>query len=275
MSFDYNQSIWGQDTASLKPSHPTAIRLFQSLKLLKNLSGKIKILEVGCGAGQFIRSIKQSLPTSECYGFDVSEAAINKAKDAKDAVNYLVGPADHWPLGDNFFDAVVIYDVLEHVESVGQTMIELKRVLKPGGLVYAFIPCEGDYLSFWRWLKFSEKFDTLTNKYAGHINRFSRAHWQKIFNQSGFDIAVKKYSEHFFGQLLGVLAFYLMDRRAKNNNLSQLNNEEYFGSLGKKSKFKKLLAWARILVNSLIYWESIIFQDMPSPNMHLVAQKMK
>ncbi|MCX6780271.1 MAG: class I SAM-dependent methyltransferase, partial [Candidatus Magasanikbacteria bacterium] len=143
MSFDYNQSIWGQDTASLDPSHPTAIRLFQSLKLLKTLPSDAKILEVGCGAGQFIRAIKQIIPSSDCYGFDVSEVAINKAKETADGVNYVLGPGDRWPLADNFFDAVVIYDVLEHVESVEQTMAEIKRVLKPSGLMYAFIPCEG------------------------------------------------------------------------------------------------------------------------------------
>ncbi len=275
MSFDYNQSIWGQDTASLKSSHPTAIRLFQSLKALASLSDNAKILEVGCGAGQFIRALKHNLPNSDCYGFDVSEVAINKAKVNRDGVNYLVGPSDRWPLVDRFFDAVVIYDVLEHVESVEQTMAEIRRVLKPGGLVYAFIPCEGDSLSIWHCLRFNKKLDTLTNRYAGHINRFSRARWQKIFIDSGFQIVNKKYSEHFFGQLLGILAFYLMDRRAKNNNLSQLNNEEYFGSLAKESRFKKLLTWTRAAINSLVYWESIIFQNLPSPNMHIVARKMK
>lgn len=274
MSFDYNQSIWGQDTASLQPSHPTAIRLFQSLKALYNLPAQAKILEVGCGAGQFIRAIKEKLPSSECYGFDISVAAINKAKEAGDAVNYVVGQSDRWPLSDNFFDAVVIFDVLEHVESVEQTMSEIKRVLKPGGLFYAFLPCEGDYLSIWYYLKFSRKFDTLTNKYAGHINRFSRLRWKKIVIQSGFQIIDKKYSEHFFGQLLGILAFYLMDRRAQNSNLSQLNNEEYFGNLAQNNKFKKLFFWLRAMVNSLVYYESRILQNLPSPNMHIVAKKI-
>lgn len=275
MSFDYNQSIWGQDTASLNPAHPTAIRLFQSLKALKNLPTKAKILEVGCGAGQFIRGIKQNLPDSECYGFDVSEVAVNKARESNDSVNYLVGPGDRWSLADNFFDAVVIFDVLEHVESVEQTMIEIKRVLKPGGLIYAFIPCEGDWLSMWHCLRFSQRFDTLTNKYAGHINRFSRAEWERVFIQFNFQVVNKKYSEHFFGQLLGVLAFYLMDMRARKNNLSQLNNEEYFGNLAHSGRFTKLFAWLRATVNSLVYWESIILQNLPSPNMHIVAKKMK
>ncbi|MCX6779852.1 MAG: hypothetical protein NT034_01575, partial [Candidatus Magasanikbacteria bacterium] len=119
------------------------------------------------------------------------------------------------------------------------------------------------------------RFDTLTNKYAGHINRFSRAHWEKILVGSGFEVVNKKYSEHFFGQLLGILAFYLMDRRAKNNNLVQINNEEYFGGLSKHSKFKKLFLLARSAVNSLVYWESIILQNIPSPNFHISVKKVK
>lgn len=275
MSFDYNQSIWGQDTASLKPSHPTAIRLFNSLKILNNLPKGSKILEVGCGAGQFIRAIKQHLPDMDCYGFDVSSVAIEKARQYSDLVNYTVGPGDRWPLADNFFDVVVIYDVLEHVESVDQTMLEIRRVLKNDGVIYAFIPCEGDFLSMWHYLRFNKRLDSLTNRYAGHINRFSRSRWQNIFVNLGFEVVNKKYSEHFFGQLLGVAAFYLMDRRAKNNNLSQLNNEEYFGTLSKVGKFGKVFVWLRILVNSLVYWESIFLQNIPSPNLHIVAKKMK
>ena len=273
MTFDYNQSVWGQDTASLSPTHPTAFRLSVALEALQKLPANAKILEVGCGAGQFIRAIKHYLPNSECYGFDVSSVAIASAQNNDKSVNYIAGAADRWPLENNFFDAVVIFDVLEHVESVEQTLAEIRRVLKTDGLIYAFIPCEGDYLSFWHYLQFSKKFRTLTTQYAGHINRYSRAVWYKIFDTEGFKIVGKRYSEHFFGQLLGVLSFYLMDRRAQNKNLSQLNNEEFFTTLAKETEFKKLFNLLRAFVNLLVYYESKFFQKLPSPNIHLVLKK--
>ena len=274
MTFDYDQSVWGQDTASLKPTHPTAFRLSVALQSLQNLPTGAKILEVGCGAGQFIRAIKQHLPTSDCYGFDVSSTAIASAKNSDSSVDYIVGPADHWPLSDNFFDAVVIFDVLEHVESVEQTLSEIRRVLKTEGLIYAFIPCEGDYLSLWHYLQFSKYFNILTTKYAGHINRYSRAVWRKIFTNAQFEIINTKYSEHFLGQLLGVLSFCLMDHKAKDQNLAQINNEEFFTNLSKETKFKKFFNWLRAAVNLSIYCESKIFQKIPSPNIHLILKKI-
>jgi ubiquinone/menaquinone biosynthesis C-methylase UbiE len=273
MIFDYNQSIWGKDTANLSPTHPTAFRLRQALINLRPLKSGARILEIGCGAGQFIKAIKQHLPSSECYGFDISETAIKLAQSRDSSVNYLSGSGARWPLADNFFDAVVIFDVLEHVESVEQTMLEIQRILKPGGLVYAFIPCEGDYLSLWHSLRFSKRFDRLTALYAGHINRHSRSKWEELIRHFGFKIMDKKYSEHVLGQIIGVLSFYLMDRNAKKRKLSQLNNEEYFDQLNQKTKFKKVINFLRVLINSLIYLESVILQNFPSPNLHIVLKK--
>ena len=130
MSFDYNQSVWGQDTASLAWSHPTAFRLKQALLALRDLPDGAKILEVGCGGGQFIRSVQYNLPNSQCYGFDISQSAIEWAQAHDKSVQYISGSPSGLPWDDGYFDAVLIFDVLEHVDSVEQTLREIKRVLK-------------------------------------------------------------------------------------------------------------------------------------------------
>lgn len=273
MSFDYNQSIWGQDTASLSWSHPTAFRLKISLQALSGLPKGAKILEVGCGSGQFIRAIKQQLPYSECYGFDISQSAIGWAQSHDSSVKYMSGPSSIWPYTDNFFDAVLIYDVLEHVESVQESLSEIKRVLKNNGVFYAFVPCEGDKLSLWYQLRHFSNLNNLTAKYAGHINRYSKDQWKNIFKKYDFKIEQLSYSEHFLGQLLGVVSFLLMDKKAKQENLSQLNNEIYFKSIAKDTKFKKSFSWLRHAVNTLVYIESVTFSRVPSPNVHFFLKK--
>lgn len=261
--FNYEKSLWGERNATLKWSDPAAFRLKISLLATKNVKN---ILEVGCGAGQFIRALKFLNSKIECYGCDISKSAIDKARALNDGVNYTLSTNNVLPYEDEKFDSVFIYDVLEHVEEPLKIISEVKRVLKTGGVFYMFVPCEGDVLSFWYWLVKIGWGKGLTKKYAGHINHFTRAQIYSILKQSEFTILKKRYSEHFFGQILGVLSFYLMDKYARKNNLNQINNESYFASYKRIGFFKKI-------VNILIYLESAFLCLIPSPNLHIIVKK--
>lgn len=271
IDFDYEKSIWGYGDASLRLSSPTSFRLRQSLQALSGLPAGAKVLELGSGAGQFIREIKRIRPDLNCYGCDISQHAINFAKKSNDGVVYDLSEEKRAPYEDNTFDAVLIYDVLEHVADPGSIIAEVQRILKVGGRFYSFVPCEGDSLSFWNFLR---KFDfgtDLTKKYAGHINRFSRKELLKLVESYGFAKDKIRYSEHVLGQLLGIASFFSMSKFAKKNNLEQVNNEQFFYDLDKKGggAFKLL----KDIVNSLVAIESIVFSRIPSPNVHLVVVK--
>lgn len=267
MSYNYEQSIWGQGEASLRPSDPTSFRLFQALAAVAALPVGAKVLEVGCGAGQFIRAVKRCRSDLVCFGCDISVNAITLATQHHDGVGYAVS-GETFPYGEAALDAVFIFDVLEHVESPASLLTEVKRVLKPGGILYIFVPCEGDSLSFWHWLRHFGIWGDLTKKYAGHINYFSRASLRGLIKESSLAFQRASYSEQFFGQLLGVVAFVLMDRTAKKNVGQQINNEIYFSG-----KSKLLVRVIKFLVNSLVYFESRLLFWLPSPNVHLVAIK--
>jgi len=262
MGFNYENSIWGSGTASLNCSDPTAFRLSMSSRSLPKTG---KVLEIGCGAGQFIRAIKKRRPELNCYGCDISESAIQKAKSFGDGVEYKLSQENFLPYEDSFFDTVLIYDVLEHVENPDEILKEVKRVLKSGCQFYMFVPCEGDLLSFWNFLRKIGIGKDLTRKYAGHINYFTRNGIYDILNKYEFDITSKRFSEHVIGQKLGILSFFLMDRYAKKNSLEQVNNEAYFK--------KVRLGFLRGFINSVIYFESWVLQCLPSPNLHVISKK--
>lgn len=269
--FNYEQSIWGHGQASIALSSPTSFRLRQSLQSLANLPDNAKVMELGCGAGQFIREIKALRPTLACYGSDISDHAINLAKQANDGVSYDLSAEKKLPYEDNFFDAVLIFDVLEHVTDPGAILAEVHRTLKSGGVFYSFVPCEGDALSLWNLLRKFNIGTDLTKLYAGHINRFSRKELVKLVTSYGFTVDRIRYSEHVLGQLLGIAAFFSMDTFAKKNNLQQVNNEQYFYDLGKKGG--GALQVIKDFVNTLVAVESMALSRLPSPNVHLTVRK--
>lgn len=264
MPFDYEQSIWGRGVASLYHDDPTSFRLQESLRAITSLSSGSKVLEVGCGAGQFIRAIKKLHPEWECTGTDISEQALALATESDKNVEFVKQGLVSLPFEDDKFAAVLVYDVLEHVTDPAGLLKEIKRVLQPGGVLYCFVPCEGDRLSVWKYLRLFARWRPLTEKYAGHINHWSKEEWWQTILGAGYSVQWIRYSEHFFGQLAGVLAFWLIDRNSRKN--VSTNNEEYFS---KHSSF----AAAKKFFNKIIYWESEWLKKVPSPNIHFVCKK--
>jgi 2-polyprenyl-6-hydroxyphenyl methylase / 3-demethylubiquinone-9 3-methyltransferase len=95
-------------------------------------------LEVGCGGGFLCEEIARM--GFDVTGIDPSErsikAAASHAKAGGLAICYETGTGEALPYHDNAFDIVFCCDVLEHVQNVPQVILEISRVLKPGGTFF-------------------------------------------------------------------------------------------------------------------------------------------
>lgn len=97
------------------------------------------ILEVGCGAANVLAEI----PRGHLTGLDLSEFLLEKArKRMGDRATLVQGDAGALPFPDASFDKIYCTEVLEHVLDPKAVLIEMRRVLKPGGHVVVSIPNE-------------------------------------------------------------------------------------------------------------------------------------
>ncbi|CCE72999.1 Piso0_000008 [Millerozyma farinosa CBS 7064] len=98
------------------------------------------VLDVGCGPGSITVDIASRVPKGHVTGIDTFEELISqgqqKASDLKqENVFFRVASATSLPFEDNSFDVVVAHQVLVHLADPEAAFREMRRVVKPDGVV--------------------------------------------------------------------------------------------------------------------------------------------
>lgn len=257
--------IWGASTVRLSPFCLNALRLKYALLDLKGVSGKV--LEVGCGAGGMAKAIKFYRPDLKVFGCDINQKAIEQANRNPAGVSFKVGDALSLPFGDEFFfDAVLTFDLLEHLEEPKKAVSEAHRVLKSNGLFHSFIPCEG---SLWTLHGVLNRLGWQAKRiYGGHIQEFSYGQIKELLTSHGFRISSWRYSGHFFNQLVDVVYFTLLELRGKNAAYSV----EGYLTVVKDGWLAKILRPAKSLVALVSFLESVVHPFFPGNGVHVGAK---
>jgi SAM-dependent methyltransferase len=130
----HRQHWWNTDFLQLK---------FNSWKSVKQET----LLDVGCGQGDWGRIISRILPAHcKITGMDFEQNWVEKASfiakslGQSDRFSYICANAEAIPFPDNSFDIVTCQTVLMHVTNPEKVISEMRRVLKPGGLLFVAEP---------------------------------------------------------------------------------------------------------------------------------------
>jgi 2-polyprenyl-6-hydroxyphenyl methylase/3-demethylubiquinone-9 3-methyltransferase len=123
--------------ALLRAETPTRLAYIRETLAREGVKPGARILDVGCGGGL----IANPLAADGCrvVGVDRSASSLDAARTHVPAgadARYAVADALKLPEPDASFDAVLMMDLLEHLDEPARAVVEAARVLKPGGLLF-------------------------------------------------------------------------------------------------------------------------------------------
>lgn len=267
VTFDYENptTIEGHGIGDPAGRDLAATRLMRLLHAFAQLPAGAKVLEVGCGAGRQARTLKKFRPELEVYGCDLSQAAIMVARSYNDGVIYEVSDAARLPYPDNFFEAVMLFDVLEHVPDVASVVKEIVRVLKPGGMFHGYIPIEGQAHTIFSLLRNNRQLPLAEWKreQIGHIQQLTDSGTLELFRKCGLEPIHFDYSFHLAGQLHDLFDYWRRDRLA--NPLLPSWRKKIVANVARLAFFP---LWR------ISYWEDNLRRDSNrAAGMHLTALK--
>lgn len=157
------------------------------------------LLDVGCGTGEILTTVKRLYPNTSMYGIDVSEEMLKKAKEkVLDTVTLSLGDAEHLPFENGKFDCLLCTDSFHHYPTPKRAIAEFCRVLDTNGyLILA---------DFWKpfpirqamniFIPFSNEGDVRIYSKSEIINFLEANGFQDIqyrnINKSGYLVIAKK-----------------------------------------------------------------------------------
>lgn len=106
----------------------------------KYTNGKVRILDIGCGFGYFLKFCDKM--GWETYGIDISSYAINVAKKNTKAQLYLynIENVGKSLFKENYFDLITMFDVIEHLTYPVIVLKEVHKILKLNGKLVITTP---------------------------------------------------------------------------------------------------------------------------------------
>lgn len=116
----------------------------------------LRVLNVGSGWGGYMQACMEA--GAEAYGLDTDAEVVAicnlRLRSRGLAALNFIGAGERMPFPDDAFDRINCFSVLEHVRDVRLTLLEIIRVLKPGGIAYLHFPdhrypFEGHYKITW------------------------------------------------------------------------------------------------------------------------------
>ncbi len=142
-----NQIFWQRLSKLYGPLMGRSAGLYDSVcaRIRPQLDRRMNVLELACGTGQLSFPLSSRVRLWEATDFSPNMIREAKKRPGSCRLHFSVQDATRLPYGSETFDAVVISNALHIMPHPEQALAEIRRVLKPEGLLFAptFVHGEG------------------------------------------------------------------------------------------------------------------------------------
>ncbi|WP_151948824.1 class I SAM-dependent methyltransferase [Aliarcobacter butzleri] len=188
-----------------------------------------RIIEIGAGTG----NVSRYLQNNGYKNISVGEMHLNGLKYAK---SYGIKNCYQFDLLDtpfeNEFDAVCMFDVLEHISNDNQALQNVNKMLKKGGKIVLTLPSH-----MWLWNR--------DDAIAGHKIRYTKKDFIKKLENSGFEIIIARY---FF---IAITPLLFLRRVLNKDDGSEIKDEEYSNDISMNGTLSKILLFISNIENKI------------------------
>jgi len=147
------------------------------VKRLKKVQPQGKVLDMGCGRGDFLRIAKDN-------GYEVQGSDLSTADGPHKDIPIFKGFLHEANFPSKSFDVIVTRNTLEHIYNPNEDLREINRLLKKDGLLYVKVP-HRKYEEGWRCRAFFG-FKSLYTPPV-HLNHFDTFTLKRILERNGFE----------------------------------------------------------------------------------------
>jgi SAM-dependent methyltransferase len=182
--------------------------------------GPVSIMEVGCSAGHLLADMRRNLPNATLTGGDYTIGTLVKLGEKMPDIPLVRFNLAASPLPSNSYDAMVLLNVLEHIEDDAAATGHIARMLKPGGVAVIEVPAG------------PELFDDY-DRQLQHFRRYTLRGICNVVEQAGLVVERRNY--------LGAMiypAFYLAKKLSQSRPKSAAEREQHVANaIGATSRF--------------------------------------
>jgi 2-polyprenyl-3-methyl-5-hydroxy-6-metoxy-1,4-benzoquinol methylase len=151
------------------------------------------ILDIGCGDGLFAFML---FDEKIDVGIEPNARELRRAKEYGMYEELIRCYGNNISKDSESFNTIFCNSVLEHIPEVRSVIDEAHRLLSPGGRFYVTIPTDmfDNYsisyqlLSLSRLYDAAEQYRRIFNKFWKHFHYYKQKEWEKVFEDSGFQV---------------------------------------------------------------------------------------
>ena len=152
-------------------------------------SRPFRVLDVGCGTGQFAGRIREALPQAQVWGVDLVSGMLAKGQPRwrrlAGQVLPVQGDSERLPFATGSFDFVTCANSFHHYPRQDRAVVEMHRVLRPGGRLLII---DGYRDAPWGWFIY----DVCVAFREGDVHHASARRFRDLLTRAGLQAVAQK-----------------------------------------------------------------------------------